>query len=151
MSDHSNKPEHPIKSWIYALIALAVIFAGGGAGLSQFGTEVSDNGTGHTGAVLETSKSEVPAGKQYVFRNERLLQEHYEKHGIEMGFASAQAYQEAASNAASNPAALHKLEAEDGDDVYYLEESNEFVIVSTDGYLRTYFNPDRGKDYFDRQ
>lgn len=47
--------------------------------------------------------------------------------------------------------ALHKLEAEDGDDVYYLEATNEFVIVSTDGYLRTYFKPEDGKAYFDRQ
>lgn len=50
-----------------------------------------------------------------------------------------------------SPDALHKLEAEDGDDVYYLETTNEFVIVSTDGYIRTYFCPNDGKDYFDRQ
>ena len=25
------------------------------------------------------------------------------------------------------------------------------VVVSTDGYVRTYFNPDAGKKYFDRQ
>ena len=40
---------------------------------------------------------------------------------------------------------------ERGDDVYYLEETNEFVVVSTDGYIRTYFLPDGGKAYFDRQ
>ncbi len=43
------------------------------------------------------------------------------------------------------------LDKEDGDDVYYLESTNEFVIVSTDGYIRTYFYPSNGKDYFDRQ
>ena len=42
-------------------------------------------------------------------------------------------------------------EKEDGDDVYYKEDTNEFVVVSTDGYIRTYFNPDSGKKYFDRQ
>lgn len=42
-------------------------------------------------------------------------------------------------------------EAEDGDDVYYIEDTNEFVVVSPDGYLRTYFNTDAGKDYYDRQ
>ena len=36
-------------------------------------------------------------------------------------------------------------------DVYYKEDTNEFVVVSTDGYIRTYFNPDSGKKYFDRQ
>ena len=37
------------------------------------------------------------------------------------------------------------------DDVYYLEETNEFVIVSTKGYIRTYFKPDSGKRYYDKQ
>ena len=51
----------------------------------------------------------------------------------------------------TDPRALHKTEQEDGDDVYYIEETNEFVVVSTDGYIRTYFLPDSGKAYFDRQ
>ena len=39
----------------------------------------------------------------------------------------------------SDSRALHKLEKEDGDDVYYLKDTNEFVIVSTDGYIRNIF------------
>ena len=57
----------------------------------------------------------------------------------------------AASDVANKPDALHKIEAEDGDDVYYLESTNEFIIVSRDGYIRTYFKPSRGIDYFNRQ
>ncbi len=68
-----------------------------------------------------------------------------------MGFASAKEYEQAAAAVVVNPEALHKTEAEDGDDVYYLESTNEFVIVSTDGYLRTYFNPSGGKAYYDSQ
>ncbi len=68
-----------------------------------------------------------------------------------MGFDSAKAYEAAANQVIQNPDVLHKLEAEDGDDVYYLEATNEFVVVSTDGYIRTYFNPDSGIDYFNRQ
>ena len=55
------------------------------------------------------------------------------------------------SDVVNNPKSLHKTEKEDGDDVYYKEDTNEFVVVSTDGYIRTYFNPDSGKKYFDRQ
>ncbi len=87
----------------------------------------------------------------YVFRNEKLLNEHYEKHGIEMGFASAEEYQAAASAVITNPDSLFKIEADDGDGVYYLEATNEFVVLSTDGYIRTYFLPSSGKAYFDRQ
>ena len=85
------------------------------------------------------------------FRNARLLNDHYEKHGKEMGFASAKEYEKAAAAVALDPSALHKTEAEDGDDVYYLKATNEFVIVSTDGYIRTYFKPDSGIKYFNKQ
>ncbi len=87
----------------------------------------------------------------YSFRNERLLNQHYEKHGMEMGFASLEEYVEAANAVIHHPDALHKLEAEDNDDVYFLEATNEFVVVSTDGYIRTYFIADGGIDYFNRQ
>lgn len=85
------------------------------------------------------------------FRNDKLLEEHYEKHGVSMGFDTAEDYEQAACYVVTNKSALHKTESEDGDDVYYLEDTNEFVIVSTDGYIRTYFMPEDGIDYFKRQ
>ena len=87
----------------------------------------------------------------YSFRSEKLLNEHYEKHGKDMGFASAEEYEKAASDVINNPDALTKTEKEDGDYVYYVEETNEFVILSTDGYIRTYFYPDAGISYFNKQ
>ena len=44
-----------------------------------------------------------------------------------------------------------KTEKEDGDFVYYLEDTNEFVVLSKDGYIRTYFRPSGGKKYFDKR
>lgn len=88
---------------------------------------------------------------EITFRNDYLLDQHYDKHGIEMGFDSAEEYELAAYKVIINPDALHKIEAEDGDDVYYVEETNEFVVVSQDGYIRTYFNPNAGIDYYNRQ
>lgn len=87
----------------------------------------------------------------YHFRNKKLLNSHFEKHGIEMGFDTAAEYEAAASAVVNNKDALHKTEKEDGDDVYYIEETNEFVIVSKDGYIRTYFNPNDGIKYYNRQ
>ena len=111
----------------------------------------SDNDT-PAGISSDTqSDADTPAHTEYRFRNNKLLEQHYEKHGIEMGFASKEAYEQAASDVINNPAALFKHEAEDGDEVYYVEETNEFVILSTDGYIRTYFLPNAGKAYFDRQ
>lgn len=83
------------------------------------------------------------------FRTNSKLQSHYEKHGIEMGFDSPESYVAAANQVISNPDALHKLEAEDGDDVYFLPATGEIVFVSQDGYIRTYFITDQA--YYDRQ
>lgn len=93
----------------------------------------------------------VTTVKVYRFRNESLLKLHYEKHGKSMGFANAEEYEAAASDVVLNPESLHKTEKADGDDCYYLEATNDFVVVSTDGFIRTYFRPDSGKSYFDRQ
>lgn len=95
--------------------------------------------------------SEAPQAQLYSFRNERLLNQHYEKHGIEMGFATIEEYVAAANAVINHPDVLHKQEAEDNDDVYFLEATNEFVVVSTDGYIRTYFIASGGIDYYNRQ
>lgn len=85
----------------------------------------------------------------YEFRKQSYLDQHYEKHGIEMGFASAEEYLAAANAMIAHPDVLTKKEKEDNDDVYFLEATGEFAVVSTDGYLRTYYIADRA--YFDRQ
>ena len=109
--------------------------------------------TPSSAVVAETEGSDTSAVEsvEYTFRNDGLLQQHYKKHGIEMGFDSAEDYEKAAGEVIQNPEALHKTEAEDGDDVYYVEATNEFVVLSSDGYIRTYFLPDAGIAYFERQ
>ena len=94
---------------------------------------------------------------EYHFRSRKLLNEHFEKHGGEFSkdfdksYSTAAEYEKGASDVINNSEALHKTEAEDGDGVYYIEDTNEFVILSTDGYIRTYFRPNGGKSYYDRQ
>lgn len=104
-----------------------------------------------TATAPQTTAAAAASAPSPHFRNEERLKEHYEKHGIEMGFATPAEYEAAAAAVVNSPDALHKLEKEDGDDVYYIESTNEFVIVSTDGYIRTYYHPTNGKEYFDNQ
>lgn len=104
-------------------------------------------GTGPATTPAESTKAYV----SYYFRSKSLLDQHYEKHGKEMGFPDAKSYEKAASDVINNPDALYKTEKEDGDHVYYIVATNEFVVLSKDGYIRTYFNPSGGKAYFDRQ
>jgi len=98
-----------------------------------------------------TVEEPAPVVNDLRFRSTKLLDDHYNKHGIDMGFASAAEYEAAAAAVVTNPNALHKTEKEDGDDVYYVEATNEFVVVSTDGYIRTYFCPDSGIKYYNKQ
>ncbi len=115
--------------------------------LTEFSTPSNPSSITTTPIAVTSTISD----ESYTFRNEELLESHYQKHGIEMGYSSAEEYEIAASNVVNNPEALHKTEKEDNDDVYYLEETNEFVIVSTDGYIRTYFYPESGIKYYNEQ
>lgn len=120
----------------------------GSTDTSQGGVDASG---GDISGGIGASSSEEEPGISLTFRSAKLLNQHYEKHGIDMGFSSAEEYEQAASAVTTDENVLHKTEAEDGDDVYYIEDTNEFVVVSSDGYLRTYFYPSGGKNYYDRQ
>jgi hypothetical protein len=88
---------------------------------------------------------------RYTFKSESLLQEHFNKHGSELGYTSTAKYESRANEVIHSPDALHKKELEDGDSIYYIKETNELVILSTDGYIRTYFKPEDGIAYYNRQ
>lgn len=111
-----------------------------------------------TTVTTTVTPTEAPWNEGYVeyhFRTQKQLDQHFEKHGGEFkddfGYKTAEEYEKGASDVINDPSALYKTESEDGDGVYYLEATNEFVILSTDGYIRTYFRPNGGKKYFDRQ
>ena len=108
-----------------------------------------------TTTKVSTTQPATAAYVNYTFRSNKYLTEHFEKHGSEFdgdfNYRTAKEYEKGASDVINNPDALFKYEAEDGDGVYYLEATNEFVILSKDGYIRTYFRPSKGKSYFDRQ
>lgn len=129
----------------YPLAALGILIVA-----ALMGKPILDDSSSEA-PVTETTETTVTETAAYTFRSEDQYISHYEKHGIEMGFASAEEYLAAANKVISSPDALHKLEAEDNDHIYYLEETNEFVVLSQDGYIRTYFLPSAGIDYFNRQ
>lgn len=143
---------------VLAIFLTIAVFIAGLAGLSGCGTasdtdkqQTFTQNTVQSAESIDNTDKASDTNKTYTFRNQKLLNSHYEKHGKDMGFSSAKEYEKAASAVVTNPEALHKTETEDGDDVYYVESTNEFVIVSTDGYIRTYFNPDAGIAYYNRQ
>ena len=116
---------------------------------ADYEAEESISATSET--VAESESKQEESKYAYTFRNEQLLNEHYEKHGTYMKYKSPEKYLKGANRVIADKDTLHAIEAEDGDDVYYLEKTNEFVVVSKDGYIRTYFCPEDGIEYFHRQ
>ena len=104
-----------------------------------------------TEEISEEATEEIVETIAYQFRKQQYLDEHFEKHGSEFDYETAEEYLAGANRVINDPNSLYKTEAEDGDHIYYLESTNEFVVVSTDGYIRTYFKPSAGIDYFNRQ
>ena len=115
---------------------------------------ISEDSAAETETLTETqADANTETATEYRFRSKKTLESHFEKHGGEFNgqYKTAKEYEAGASAVANSPEAMHKTEAEDGDDVYYIERTNEFVIVSTDGYLRTYFKPSAGIKYYNKQ
>lgn len=99
--------------------------------------------------VKRTVLQNVSSGG-YSFRTQKLFDDHYKKHGDEFGSITKEEYLSGANALIANKNALQKTE-DDGDKLFYLENSNEFAVLSSDGYIRTYFRPDSGIDYWNRQ
>ena len=128
-----------LKTQAFLALGLAALLCLSGCGLAP----------GESGSAPSPDAFTVESASYLPLRTEDKLQQHFEKHGQETGCATAEEYLAAANAVIANPAALHKLQAEDGDDLYFLESTGEFVVVSPAGYIRTYYLTDR--DYFERQ
>lgn len=123
--------------------------------------QTDENVADDAGMTQEESIQEEPDNSEatqeanqeefYEFRKQQYLDEHFDKHGSEFDYETADEYLAGANRVINDPNSLYKTESEDGDHIYYLESTNEFVVVSTDGYIRTYFKPSAGIDYFNRQ
>lgn len=128
-----------IRSALIVITLVAVAFVGSKTGLLDYGLPSGEITT--IDGITD----------DYEFKSNKLLHDHFERHGLEMGYESPYEYEEGANIVLHSDNLLHKIEKEDGDDVYYLEKTNELVIVSRSGYIRTYFKPDNGIEYFYRQ
>ena len=112
-------------------------------------TATAETTTTTAAATTEPVKEYVT----YTFRTQKQYDSHYEKHGAEFGDITKEEYLKKANDLINNDSdtILHKTEAEDGDYIFYDTVNNEILFLSTDGYIRTYFRPSQGIDYYNRQ
>ena len=85
--------------------------------------------------------------------HQRNLERHFNKHRAEFPeYKNFREYGEAAIKFFSDPpkGTLFKHRA-NGDRLFYYEKSNLFGVTTRDGYIKTFFRPNRGKRYWQRQ
>ena len=70
----------------------------------------------------------------------------------EFGNITKDEYLKMAQNLVDHPgkSVLTKKDS-DGNTLYYDKDNNTFAVKSPDGYIRTFFKPQAGIDYYDRQ
>ncbi len=87
------------------------------------------------------------------FRTQRHLEEHYEKHGREFGALSQAEYLLQAQTLRDRTAGGDILEAvrEDGVTTRFDRQGGTFLAFNEDFTIRTFFKPNDGERYFQRQ
>jgi filamentous hemagglutinin len=109
-------------------------------------------------AANTTPPSAAAIASQIVWSNGRdgaaeNAQEHWEKHGGEFPqFRSAEDYERAALDFVRHPppGTLEKHHG-NGDTLLYQPSTNTFAVEDTQGEPRTFFRPNSGRAYWDRQ
>ncbi|MEG0072476.1 MAG: hypothetical protein RR362_01215 [Raoultibacter sp.] len=139
MSTYKRQPKQLVAFAIVALLACAVFI----------GVEGCANSAGQD----STSAPVQPSEQRYRFASQEKFDQHYKKHGREFGDISQDEYLQKANDLieSSAPTVKTKSEKTDGDTCYYDTATNEFLVLTKKGVIRTFFHPDDGIDYFNRQ
>lgn len=131
---------------LLALLMILGCFVGCGSGEVQ-GTDEAESD------VLSWDITEYSQ-----FRTKEHWEDHYQKHVIDQeefvedfGDISKEQYLMLAQWLMDFADDEVQIKEDDGDLLYYDAENNFFGVMSDDGYIRTFFRPSAGQEYFDRQ
>ncbi len=106
-----------------------------------------------TGAAAGGESSARTFGAGVGFRSHERLAEHFAKHGREFAAASEHDYLRMAQALRDRPAGGDVLEIRRADGVIsrFDRASGAFLAFGADGVIRTFFKPNDGERYFERQ
>jgi hypothetical protein len=128
---------------VLVAITLLVLFS---AGSKEFSAPQHNTGE-------QTTRSENTITAQtsvfYRFRTAKHLADHFAKHGNEFNYADENEYLYHANLVISNTSDM-KSKQPDGDTQYLNSKTCEYVALSYDNYIRTYFRPRNCVRYFNR-
>ncbi|MBR0459033.1 MAG: hypothetical protein IJJ26_07335 [Victivallales bacterium] len=80
------------------------------------------------------------------------LERHWDKHKAEFPeYHSAKEYGDAAVNLLANPPQGSLWKSSPDDRKFFFPPKKDFIVVTQDGYIKTYFRPNAGINYWNRQ
>jgi pyocin large subunit-like protein len=87
------------------------------------------------------------------FASQQKLLEHFEKHGAEFGSITINEYLSQAQTMRDRTpgGSLLEFKRADGVTTRYDRDTGAFIAFDSDGTIRTYFRPNAGERYFERQ
>ena len=107
------------------------------------------NGSRHQGQATENINYQW--AKNF---NNKALVKHFTDHGKNMGFESQESYKQHAikfANTVDKTNCVSFVDSKTGATYKYNKLTNEFAIITKDGYVATYFKPKDGYDYYKKQ
>lgn len=98
-------------------------------------------------------KSDTAIRTEIGFASRQKFSDHYEKHGNEFGSIRKEEYLRQAQQLRDNQLSAYVLEAVRSDGVItrFDKKSGAFLAFNSDQTIRTYFKPNDGEAYFQRQ
>ena len=104
----------------------------------------------------ESTRNGADPSQALQFANDERLDEHWRKHGLNPAefnpvLTKDQYLKRAIALARSTGFGIETKVDKDGDALKYRAATNEFCVVASDKVIRTYFRPNSGRAYWDRQ
>ncbi len=108
------------------------------------------NSNGSRGIGKPTSRINYQWAKDF---NKHALNEHFNDHGKSMGFDSKESYKQHAIKFANTIDRKNctSFVAKNGSTYKYNKVTNEFAIITKDGYIVTYYKPTGEYSYYKNQ
>lgn len=125
-------------------IGLATDIIPGNVILAKIGLSLNKFGLVGLGGTILRKLGGDAVGAGAKFANQKLLVEHFKKHGPDFGVKTAKEYENLAVDfmTKQKPAGvLEKVRPSDGSTVRYNPATEEFGILGDNGVLRTYYKP----------
>ncbi|MBQ8708767.1 MAG: hypothetical protein IJ523_11825 [Succinivibrionaceae bacterium] len=145
-----GQPDRRTMIFIMAVLTAVIFFAG----LNRDGLfdrhEPATAAADRIGSKPDSPEHRKRLDKFYKFRSWQKLADHFQKHRGEFDYDSEKDYLYHANLIINDPRSRKSRQA-DGDEQYLNPDTCEYVVLSRDGYIRTYFRPGRCEYYFEKQ